>query len=173
MLVAPDRKAVNHLEKRKALSLIVPHFLYLVDVIWFSWCSSVYCPFSNPLWVRKLWKFVRLKHRATKKCEGAHGAENSPIPLASSVLNLRLNLPGGHAKSLQFCPTPCDPMDCSLPGSSVHGIFQPRILEWVAISFSLPMDHTQLRGRTHVPASLALVGEFLTTEPPWMPLSEH
>ena len=30
----------------------------------------------------------------------------------------------------------CDPMDCSLPGSSIHGIFQARILEWVAISFS-------------------------------------
>ena len=36
----------------------------------------------------------------------------------------------------QSCPTPCDPMDCSLPGASVHGIFQVRILEWVAISFS-------------------------------------
>ena len=36
----------------------------------------------------------------------------------------------------QSCPTLCDPMDCSLPGSSVHGIFQARILEWVAISFS-------------------------------------
>ena len=34
------------------------------------------------------------------------------------------------------CPTLCDPMDCSLPGSSVHGIFQARVLEWVAISFS-------------------------------------
>ena len=34
------------------------------------------------------------------------------------------------------CPTLCDPMDCSLPGSSVHGILQARILEWVAISFS-------------------------------------
>ena len=34
------------------------------------------------------------------------------------------------------CPTFCDPMDCSPPGSSVHGIFQARILEWVAISFS-------------------------------------
>ena len=33
----------------------------------------------------------------------------------------------------QSCPTLCDPMDCSLPGSSVHGIFQARILEWVAI----------------------------------------
>ena len=39
------------------------------------------------------------------------------------------------AKSLQSCPTLRDPMDCSLPGSSVHGIFQARILEWGAIGF--------------------------------------
>ena len=38
-----------------------------------------------------------------------------------------------HAQS---CPTLCEPKDCSLPGSSVHGILQARILEWVAISFS-------------------------------------
>ena len=37
------------------------------------------------------------------------------------------------AKSLQSCPTLCDPMDCSLSGSSVHGIFQGRILEWVVM----------------------------------------
>ena len=36
----------------------------------------------------------------------------------------------------QLCPTLCDPIDCRLPGSSVHGISQARILEWVAISFS-------------------------------------
>ena len=36
----------------------------------------------------------------------------------------------------QSCPTLCNPMDYSLPGSSVHGIFQARVLEWVAISFS-------------------------------------
>ena len=36
----------------------------------------------------------------------------------------------------QSCPTVRDPMDCSLPGSSVHGIFQARVLEWVAIAFS-------------------------------------
>ena len=40
------------------------------------------------------------------------------------------------AKSLQSCPTLCDPVDGSPPGSSVHGILQARILEWVAISFS-------------------------------------
>ena len=40
----------------------------------------------------------------------------------------------------QSCPTLSDPMDCSLPGSSVHGIFQARVLEWVAIAFSI--EHT-------------------------------
>ena len=42
-----------------------------------------------------------------------------------------------HAKSLQLCPTLHDPMDCSPPGSSVHGILQARIVEWVAFPFFL------------------------------------
>ena len=41
-----------------------------------------------------------------------------------------------YLKITQLCPTPSDPMDCSLPGSSVHGIFQARVLEWAAIAFS-------------------------------------
>ena len=41
-----------------------------------------------------------------------------------------------ESKVAQSCPTLSDPMDCSLPGSSVHGIFQARVLEWVAIAFS-------------------------------------
>ena len=48
----------------------------------------------------------------------------------------------------QSCPTISDPMDCSLPGSSVHGILQARILEWVAMPFargsSQPRDRTQV-----------------------------
>ena len=48
----------------------------------------------------------------------------------------------------QSCPTLCDPMDCNLPGSSIHGIFQARVLEWAAISFSRgssqPRDRTQV-----------------------------
>ena len=42
-------------------------------------------------------------------------------------------LAAATAKSRQSCTTLCNPMDCSLPGSSVHGIFQARVLEWVAI----------------------------------------
>ena len=41
----------------------------------------------------------------------------------------------------QSCPTLCDPMDCSLPGSSVHGILQARVLEWGAIAFSGMRTH--------------------------------
>ena len=40
-----------------------------------------------------------------------------------------------ESKVAQSCPTLSDPMDCSLPGSSVHGIFQARVLEWGAIAF--------------------------------------
>ena len=40
----------------------------------------------------------------------------------------------------QLCPTLSDPMDCSLPGSSVHGIFQARVLEWVASAFSIHLS---------------------------------
>ena len=46
------------------------------------------------------------------------------------------DLAAAAAKLLQSCPTLCDPMDCSLPGFSVHGILQAKTLEWVAISFS-------------------------------------
>ena len=52
------------------------------------------------------------------------------------------------AKSLQSCPTLCSPMDCSSPGSSVHGILQARILEWVAIPSST--GSSQLRDQTLV-----------------------
>ena len=45
------------------------------------------------------------------------------------------------AKSLQLCPTLCDPIDISPPGSSIPGILQERILEWVAISFSIWSHH--------------------------------
>ena len=42
-----------------------------------------------------------------------------------------------ESEDAQSCLTLCDPVDCSLPGSSVHGILQARVLEWVVIAFSL------------------------------------
>ena len=66
-----------------------------------------------------------------------------------------------HAKTLQSCQTFCDPMDSSLPGSSVHGILQIRMLEWVAMPIfggsSQPRDGTCLLPLLH------LAGEFFTT----------
>ena len=58
----------------------------------------------------------------------------------------------------QACPTLCDPMDCSLPGSSVNGIFQARILEWVAISSS--RGSSRPRDRTHI-FYIYLIGRWI------------
>ena len=50
----------------------------------------------------------------------------------------------------QSCPTPSDPMDCSLLGSSIHGTFQARVLEWGAIAFSSLLLSIQLKNRRQV-----------------------
>ena len=65
-----------------------------------------------------------------------------------------------HAKLLQSCPTLCNPMDCSLPGSSVPGILQARILEWVGRPTSKDLPDPVIK-----PASLMspeLAGRFFT-----------
>ena len=64
-----------------------------------------------------------------------------------------------HAKSLQLCPTLCNPMGCSSPGSSVHGFLQARILEWVA----MPTQGSNL----HLLRQPALAGRFFTTIATW------
>ena len=65
------------------------------------------------------------------------------VPVSQPVPPPRPFLPAAAAaKLLQSCPTPSDPMDCSPPGSPVHGIFQARVLDWDAIAFSfLPGNH--------------------------------
>ena len=64
------------------------------------------------------------------------------------------------AKSQQLCPTLGDPIDGSLPDSSVHGIFQARVLEWVAIAFSIFFSRSsQSRNRTRVSC---IAGGFFT-----------
>ena len=68
-----------------------------------------------------------------------------------------------HAKSLQPCQTLCNPMDCSPPGFSVHGILQARILEWVAVPSS--RETSQPRDRTHISCGSCTAGGFFTTEP--------
>ena len=65
--------------------------------------------------------------------------------------------------SVQSCPTLCDPVDCSPPGSSVHGILLARILEWLASPFSGDLPDPGVEPTSPVPPALA--GRFFTTEP--------
>ena len=84
--------------------------------------------------------------------------------------NLNNDLYRGHctcacAKLLQSCPTLCNPMDCDPPRSSVHGILQARILEWVALLSSRGSPDPGIQA---VPLmSPALAGGFLTTSATW------
>ena len=68
----------------------------------------------------------------------------------------------------QLCQTLCNTMDCSLPGYSVHGILQARVLEWVAIPFS--RESSQLRGQTWISH---IVSRFFTLSHQGSPLSSQ
>ena len=65
----------------------------------------------------------------------------------------------------QSCPAPCDPMDCSPPGSSVHGIRQARVLEWAAVSFS--RGSSRPRDRTCTSYVPCIVGRCFTPSATW------
>ena len=67
---------------------------------------------------------------------------------------------------VQSCLILCDPMDCSLPGSSVHGILQAGILKWFTRLSSRGLPHAGIK-----PASPASTVGFVITEPPWKPIS--
>ena len=73
---------------------------------------------------------------------------------------------GCHGLVAKLCPTLFDPMDCSPPGSSVHGILQARILQWVSISFSRGIPDPGIKL-----GSPALADGFFTTEPAGKPYS--
>ena len=101
-------------------------------------------------------KYLFQRSICTKSVQGSYCADTPPLSLTAGLL-----LPSHAAMAVasmtqkgvtvffkpvyesesesevaQSCPTLCDPMDCSLSGSSIHGILQARILEWVAVSFS-------------------------------------
>ena len=84
------------------------------------------------------------KENKTKQQQQQKG--NSPL----FVLSMKV-------KVIQSCLTLCDPMDCGLPGSPVHGIYQARILEWVAFPFS--RGSSQPKDQTHISC---IAGGFFT-----------
>ena len=73
--------------------------------------------------------------------------------------------------SFQSCLILCNPVDCSLPGFSVNGILQARILEWVAISSSRDLPKPGVEPTSPSPESPALQADCLPTEQPGKPLS--
>ena len=95
---------------------------------------------------------------------GVHDSVLSQCTLFPLVSPVRICDPCMRAKSLQSCLTPCSPMDHSLPGSSLHGILQARILEWVAIPFSRDLPDPGIE-----PESPTLQADSLPSEPPGKP----
>ena len=102
-----------------------------------------------------------------RELQGPHGAMScSVLRSCLSRLGLCCSLPlcvCMRPKSRQSCPTLCDLMDLSLPSSSVHGILQARILEWVAISFS--RGSSRPRDQTRISCGSCTVGGFWPLSP--------
>ena len=98
----------------------------------------------NLVWYRKVWPFLSLSHTGRVKqkllCEISLTEVWCYGDDYNNVLNIKVRYPEmtatATAKSLQSCPTLCDPIDGSPPGSAIPGILQARTLEWVTISFS-------------------------------------
>ena len=91
-------------------------------------------------------------------------------PLLSNMFLLHLVSSRGSlcaCSAAKLCLTLCNPMDCSPAGSPVYGIFQARILEWVAISFS--WGSFQPRDQTRTSCASCIAGGVLTTVPPSKP----
>ena len=111
-------------------------------------------------WLTNTWKDAQY-HSLLEKCKSklqwditSHLSE-WPSSKSLHTINAAKGLEKrGHSYTVQFssvaqlCPTLCDPMDYNPQGSSIHGIFQARVLEWVAISFS--RESSQPRDRTQV-----------------------
>ena len=104
--------------------------------------------------VFRFWIFVLISLNAiTKQLWNLHfWPEIKPrvfgVGADSKTLDYQRANPDSESEVAQSCPTLCDPMDCSPPGSSIHGTLQARVLEWVAIAFSRrcsqPRDWTQV-----------------------------
>ena len=105
---------------QRSVSSSIPSF-YLLGT------SSIPTPFSSQWWNQKPPLDSLTPWRSALPPAEDHWFKGCPWEAAAAA---------AAAKSPQSCPTLCDPMNGSLPGSSVHGIFQARVLEWGTIAFS-------------------------------------
>ena len=139
-------------ETRRERDTCTPMFIAALFIIARTW-KQPRCPSADE-WIRKLWYIYTMEYySAIKKntFESVLMRWMKLEPIIQSEVSQKEKhqysiLTHAAAKLLQSCPTLCDPMDCSLPGFSVHGIFQTIVLEWIAISFSKgssqPRDQT-------------------------------
>ena len=103
----------------------------------------------------ELWLLSCISHTT---CQEVKATKPTPAYLCTSRNNALC------AKLLQLCLTLCSTVGCSLPGSSVHGILQARILVWVAIPFSSDLSNPGLETR-----SPELQSDYLLSDPPGKP----
>ena len=99
--------------------------------------------------------YLKVAKRVILKCSH-HKKEMNIIGLVNVLANTVVAIMCACSVA-QLCPTLCDSMDCNPPDSSIHGIFQVRILKWVAISYSKGSSHTGIK-----PTSPALAGGLYT-----------
>ena len=85
--------------------------------------------------------------------------------LSGSLTDMAVGRMYVHAQLLQSCPSLCDPIDCNPPGSSVHGVLQAQILEWVAKPSS--RGSSQPRNQTHISYISCIGRRFFTTSTTW------
>ena len=112
-------QSTSHLSKDGIVFMIKPSQDYFLNKV--------------PIFKNKDWEKSKCCHRILEK--GSRSLFQS-FSLPISLKRDKRSLAAAAAKSLQSCPTLCDPIDSSPPGSAVPGILQARTLEWVAISLS-------------------------------------
>ena len=113
-------------------------------------CSIDYTKAFDCVNHNKLWKIIKemgIPHHLICSLRSLYAGQEAKVRTRHGTMDW-FQIGKSESEVAQLCLIFCDPMDCSLSGSSVHGIFQARVLEWIAISFS--RGSSQPRNRTQV-----------------------
>ena len=127
-------------ETRTERGMCTPMFMAALFTIARAW-KQLRCP-SEDKWMRKPWYIYTMEYYSAIKKNRFESVLIMWMKL-KPIIWREVSQKEKHQYSIeseseasQSCPTLCNPMDCSLPGSSILGIFQARVLEWVASAFS-------------------------------------
>ena len=113
-------------------SFAVPEFLSIIRSHWFIFVSFslLCCCCITSVVSDSMWPHRRQPSRLPRPWDSP--GKNTGVGCHFLLQCMKVK---SESEDAQLCPTPSNPMDCSLPGSSIHGIFQARVLEWGAIAF--------------------------------------